>query len=122
MRIFAILAADARRQLELAVAPACQLLPDHSPTAALQVLKQRGCEALVVDPTLLADGAYELVLSAISATAVPVIIYAPLTALGARRTLQIEELGPHELILHGIDDDLELIRRKIAGLIAILFT
>lgn len=118
MRILAILAADARRHLELAVGSGCQLLPEQSASAALQALKQRGCDVLVLDPTLLADGAYERVLAGIAASAVPVIIYAALTALAARRTLQIEELGPHELILRGVDDDSDLIRRKMAGLIA----
>ncbi|MBI3567571.1 MAG: hypothetical protein HY084_05140 [Gemmatimonadetes bacterium] len=118
MRILAILAHDARRHLQHAVAPAYQLLPDHGLAASLATLKSRGCDALVLDPAILDDDAYGRVLAAIAATSLPVVIYTPLTAAGARRVLQIEEFGPRELILRGVDDDLELIRQKIASLMA----
>lgn len=118
MRILAILTPGARRRLQLAVPSGCQLLSDDGAAAAIQALMQRGCDALVLDPSLLADDLHAHVLSAIAVATVPVLLYAPLTALGARRTLQIEELGPHELILRGLDDDLELLRRRIAGLFA----
>ena len=116
MRILAILTPGARRRVELAVPSGCELLSSHDAPAAIQALMQRGCDALVLDPSLLADDLHEQMLSAIAVATVPVLLYAPLTALGARRTLQIEELGPHELVLRGVEDDLELLRRRIAGM------
>jgi len=117
MRILAVVADASRRHLEQALLPSARVLPDRSEAAALHALRTRGCDALVIDPTLFSADVYERLLAAVAASPVPVIVYAPLSGPCASRVLQIAELGPHEIILRGIDDDAELIKRKLASLL-----
>ena len=116
MRLFVLLADDARLHVARSVGPSCHVLPECGPDDALSAIGKRECDALIIDPSILASDVYERVLEAIATTAVPVLLYTPLTALGAQRVLQIEAAGPHELLLRGIDDDPLLICRKLASL------
>ena len=117
MRILAVLPPDSRRRFEHSLAPVHYLLPEQDISAATRALTDGVSDALVIDPTVIPDPAFEALIAAMTVRPTPVLVYTPLSTVGARRVVRIAELGPHELVLRDFDDSPDELRRKVPALV-----
>jgi hypothetical protein len=116
MRILALLPADARRTIEQSVGTTHVMVREKKGRSAVETLRERKCDVLVLDPAVLDDEAYAELLPLLNS--VPVLLYTSLSHVAAQRIVQVAELGAHELVLCGREDSAELLLRKLASLVA----
>ena len=118
MKILALLPDDARQVLERSLTGAQRLTRAGGAESIASSLRERRCDALVLDPALPDQDEFEAVMRAVNESGVPVLLYTMLQPLSARRIVQAVESAPHELVLRGADDMPELLQRKLSTLVA----
>ncbi len=85
-------------------------------TSLLASLERGRVDAVVVDPTIVRDAAWVRLRAALADPGLPVLLYSPLTAVTAGRIVAASGAGVHEVLLTGVDDDPDAIRRRLHGL------
>jgi len=117
MRILALLPDSSRTVAGRAVGPGSTLAFERSTTAAAHAVRERELDALLVDPGALSDDEFARLHAVFRQTAVPVILLTTLTSASARRIVQAAELGAHELVIRGTEDDAVLLAHRLASLV-----
>ncbi len=118
MKILALLPENAREVLERSLTGDQQLSRAGSSDSVAASLRERRCDALVLDPGMLNAADFEQVLSALNKSRVPMLIYTTLGGESARRIVEAVDGCAHELVLRGSDDMPELFQRHIKALTA----
>jgi AraC-like DNA-binding protein len=117
MKILALLPDDARHVLERSLTSAQRLVRAGGAEAVVSALRERRCDALVLDPVLVDSDDFDRVLRVASERSVPIMLYATLEPRAARRIVQAVEVVARELVLRGADDTPELVRHKLSALL-----
>jgi AraC-like DNA-binding protein len=113
MRILAFLDPEARRGFDAA------LKTDHAVTFgtvtrdAIKSLRARSADVVVLDPDSLEPGDYDQIVAAAEAMKLPIVVYADLNSLNARRIVQLAERSAIEIVLRGYEDT-QVIAHKLA--------
>jgi AraC-like DNA-binding protein len=81
----------------------------------VEALRRREGSALIIDPGLLDEAAFEAALAELAEARTPVLLYGKLSAHTARRIVRAEREGAVELVLRGVDDAPEVMARKLAA-------
>jgi AraC-like DNA-binding protein len=118
MKILALLQPDARRVLESALTADQRLKKAGGAESVAAMLRDRACDALVFDPALLDTEDFEIVMRAVNESGVPMLIYTSLGPLAARRIVDAVDHTAREMVLRGTDDMPELLRQKLAAVVA----
>jgi AraC-like DNA-binding protein len=118
MKILALLPDDAREVLERALTGAQSLSRAGNSESVAASLRERRCDALVLDPGMLNAADFEQVLTALHASRIPMLIYTALGPVAAKRIVEAVDGAAHELVLRGSDDMPEIWRRCLAALVA----
>jgi len=116
MRILAFLPDETRRGCEAALSDGHTVTAGADATAAAAAVRNRGFDAIVLDPDLLTPIDFELFVGAVSDSKTPIILYTRLTAVSAHRVVQLAERSTVELVLRGLED-VPLITHKLANLV-----
>jgi len=118
MKILALLPDDARHVLERSLTGAQHLTKAGGAASVASSLRERRCDALVLDPGMLDSDDFDTVMSAVNQSGVPMLMYTALGPVAARRILQAVDLEARELVLRGSDDVPEVLQRRLAALVA----
>lgn len=118
MKILALLEADARRVLTSALTGKQRLKKAADAPSVAEALREGEFDALVFDPGMLDAQDFETVTRAVNELGVPTLIYTTLGPLAARRIVDAVDHNAHEIVLRGTDDAPEVLRHKIAALVA----
>ena len=118
MKILALLPADARHVLASALTGEQRLKKAGDAESVAAALRDGDCDALVFDPGLLDAGDFETVIGAVNESGVPMLIYTALGPVAARRIVETVDHAAREMVLRGTDDMPELLRKKLAALVA----
>lgn len=118
MNILALLHADARQVLASALTAEQHLKKAGDAESVAAALRDGECEALVFDPGLLEPEDFEIVMSAVNESGIPMLIYTALGPVTARRIVDAVDHTAREMVLRGADDVPDLLRRKLAALVA----
>jgi AraC-like DNA-binding protein len=118
MNILALLTPDARNLLESALTDGQHLKKAASAVSVAAAIRGGGCDALVFDPGLLDTAEFVAVMRAVNKRRVPMLIYTELGPVAARRIVEAVDHTAREMVLRGSDDMPELLRRKLAALVA----
>jgi AraC-like DNA-binding protein len=116
MRILAFLSDDARRDCKAACGRDQVVTYSSDATAAAVALRKRVFDAVVLDPDLLAQPDFDLLVAAVGDTATPLVLHASLSSATARRVVQLAERSTFELVFHGVED-VPLIAHKLDHLV-----
>jgi AraC-like DNA-binding protein len=84
--------------------------------AAAAALRDRVCDVLVFDPSVISEEDFEMILAPLTHGQVPVLLFTKLTPAAARRIVRAAELGAHELVLRGEEHVAQLLAHKLASL------
>lgn len=119
MRILALLPDATRTAFVHALTRTHRVLRDHGGArAAATAIRERECDALVLDPVLFDDAEFEMLLRTLKGRGVPVVLYTSLsTPQSVRRIVQAAEVTPFELVLREVDEQPELVAHKLASLL-----
>ncbi|MGH7656294.1 MAG: helix-turn-helix domain-containing protein [Gemmatimonadaceae bacterium] len=118
MNILALLRADGRRILASALTGEQSLEEVDTAESASAAIRDGGCDALVFDPGLLDAEDFATVISAVNDSGVPMLIYTALGPVAARRIVETVDHAAREMVLRGMDDMPEVLREKLAALVA----
>jgi len=118
MKILALLPDDARQHLERALSSTQRLSKAGGAESVAASLRERRCDALVLDPGVLSAEEFDTVLAAVNASAVPMLIYTSLSGVSARRIVSAVDGAAREVVLRGPDDMPEVLQRRLAALVA----
>jgi AraC-like DNA-binding protein len=118
MKILALLADDARQVLERSLTTAQKVSKAGGADSVAAALREKRCDAIVLDPGVLSAEEFETVLSAVNASGVPMLIYTTLSGLSARRIVHAVEDAAREVVLRGSDDAPEVLQRRLGALVA----
>ncbi len=118
MNILALLPPDSRRVLASALTREQNLTKAVDAESAASALRDGECDALVFDPGMLDTADFETVIRAVNECRVPTLLYATLGPLAARRIVEAVDHAAREIVVRGADDMPELLRYKLAALVA----
>jgi AraC-like DNA-binding protein len=118
MKILALLPDDAREVLEGSLTGEQTLSRAGSSDSVAASLRERRCDALVLDPRMLNDGDFEQVLTALNKSGVPMLMYTTLGGPAAKRIVAAVDGAARELVLRGSDDMPDVLQRRIKALTA----
>jgi AraC-like DNA-binding protein len=118
MKILALLPDNARRVLERSLTEGQHVSRAVGAESVATALLEGRCDALILDPEMLDTDEFELVMGALNESGVPMMLYTALGPLAARRILDAVDLAARELVLRGSEDAPELLRRRLAELVA----
>jgi hypothetical protein len=118
MNILALLQPDARRVLASALTGNQHLKKAADAGSVASALRDGECDALVFDPGMLDTDDFETVIGAVNECGVPMILYTTLGPLAARRIVDAVDHTAREIVLRGSDDVPELLRHKLAAVVA----
>lgn len=116
MRILAFLPDDARRSCESALRQGHTVTATADATAAATAIRNRGFDAVVLDPDLLTPADFDHFVGAVTDSATPMILYTGLNSAVAHRVVQLAERSTVELVFRGLED-VPLITHKLANLV-----
>ena len=118
MKILALLQTDARRVLASALTGEQRLKKAADAQSVALALRDGECDALVLDPGMLDAQDFETVIAAVNESGVPMLIYSTLGPGAARRIVDAVDRTAREIVLRGSDDMPDVLRRKLAALVA----
>ena len=104
--------------LERSLTGAQRLAKGGAADSIASSLRDRRCDAFVLDPSLLDESDFETVMSAVNESSIPMLLYTALGPVVARRVVRAVGLSAHELVLRGSDDVPEVLQRRIAALVS----
>jgi hypothetical protein len=117
MKVLALLAHDSRQAVERALGSAHTVKAVRDVRSIVKALYSRKFQALVLDPVLLDERQLDALSPMLESAAVPVVLYADLSAALAKSVIRIAERGTYELILRGREEDPGLLLRKLQMLV-----
>jgi hypothetical protein len=118
MKILALLPDDARHVLERSISADQRVTTARGAESVAAWLREKRCDALVLDPAVLNSDEFETVMSALNESGVPAMLYTTLGPVAAHRIVGAVEFAARELVLRGADDLPEILQRKLAALVA----
>jgi AraC-like DNA-binding protein len=118
MRILALLPDNAHHLLERSLIGTQCLIKGGGAESVASWLREGRCDAFVFDPGLPESKDFNTVIGAVNESGVPMLLYATLRPVTARRIVNAVDLAPRELMLRGFDDVPEVLQRKLAALVA----
>lgn len=112
MRILAFLTDDVRRGCEAACGRQHRVTYAADVTASVRALRDRKFDAVILDPDLLEQSAFDHIVTIVSDLATPMVLYTTLSSATARRVVQLAERSAVELVIRGAED-MQLIAHKL---------
>lgn len=118
MKILALLTDDSRQVLERSLTTAQKLSKAGGADSVASTLREKRCDAIVLDPGVLSAEEFATVLGAVHASGVPMLIYTTLSGVSARRIVDAVDGAAHEIVLRGAEDAPEVLQRRLVAIVA----
>ena len=110
MRVLALVPEDSLNVLRAALARDHLVVWVADAASILKSSSDSSVDAIVVDPSIVADTDWVRLRPVLTSPHLPVMLYGRLTPESARRIVTASVAGPHEAILRSLDDDAAAIR------------